>query len=246
MSKCVLVLGATSAIARATMELWAQKGFELFLVARDGQKLDAIGKDLETRFQRQFHTRVADLDQFEGHEPLIDEAFGSLGNLDMVLVAHGVLGDQNRAEQDWGHASDLLVTNFMSYASLLTHVAKRMEEQGHGVLAVISSVAGDRGRASNYVYGSAKAGLSALLGGLRNRLFRRGVHVVTIKPGFVSTPMTAHLRQGPLFAKPETIAKAIVRGVAKKKNVVYAPFWWFWVMLVIRLIPEFIFKRLKL
>jgi short-subunit dehydrogenase len=129
---------------------------------------------------------------------------------------------------------------------MLTPIADFFEKQKHGVITVISSVAGDRGRQSNYIYGSAKAGLSVYLDGLRNRLYSAGVAVVTIKPGFVDTPMTAHLKKGFLFASPEKVARDILRAIEKRKCVVYTPWFWRWIMFVIKSIPETIFRKLKL
>ena len=169
-----------------------------------------------------------------------------MGELDTVLIAHGLLGDQRASERDFKLAEQAYKTNFLSVVSMLTPISAYFEVQRRGTIAVISSVAGERGRQSNFIYGSAKAGLSVYLAGLRNRLYPSGVTVLTIKPGFVDTPMTAHLRKTALFASPEKVAREISRAIERRRSVLYSPAIWFWIMAVIRLIPEPVFKRLKL
>lgn len=189
---------------------------------------------------------VADLTDTKRHEALLAAAADALGGLDVVLIAYGTLADQAACEADYRVAERELRTNLLSVVSLLTHLANRMEAQRSGTIAVISSVAGDRGRASNYVYGSAKGALSLFAQGLRNRLHPSGVRVVTIKPGLVDTPMTAHLKKNPLFASPEAVAKGVVRALDGGPEVVYLPAFWHLVMLGIRALPEGLFKRLRL
>jgi decaprenylphospho-beta-D-erythro-pentofuranosid-2-ulose 2-reductase len=237
----VLVLGATSAIAQQVARLYAARRASLFLVARNRERLSAVADDLRVR-GASVETAVADLDDASLHADLIARA----APLDIVLFAHGVLGDPQQTTRDARAAVEVLSTNLLAPVSLLTHAAQRMEEQRSGCLVALSSVAGDRGRASNPVYGASKAGLSAYLSGLRNRLSRTGVHVVTVKPGFVDTPMTAHVPKNPLFASPERVARDVVRAVDRHRDVVYTPWWWRFVMLVVRLVPERIFKRLSL
>ena len=166
-----------------------------------------------------------------------------MGSIDVALIAHGTLPDQEEVEGDYAAVEQVLHTNFLTYASLLTVFANYFEEQKRGTIAAITSVAGDRGRRSNYVYGSAKAGASTFVDGLRGRLTESGVHVVNIKPGMVDTPMTAHLKKGALFAKPAAVASGIVSAINKKKNTVYVPGYWRLIMCIIRSIPEFIFKK---
>lgn len=242
----VMIVGATSAIARETARLFAAAGDRLFLVGRNPERLQAVADDLKVRGSSEVPTAVADLDDVSKHPELIEAAAQAMGGLDTVLVAHGVLGDQRQAESDYATTEASLRTNFLSVVSLLTPVANRFEAQGHGTIAVISSVAGDRGRQSNYVYGTAKAALSTFLSGLRNRLYRSGVNVVDIRPGFVDTPMTAHLPKGPLFVGPDVVARGIHRAIQRRSDVVYLPRFWSLIMLIIRLIPEPVFKRLKL
>ena len=166
--------------------------------------------------------------------------------MDTVLIAHGTLGNQRAAESDFALAELEYRTNFLSVVSLLTPIAAYLENKHSGTIAVISSVAGDRGRQSNFIYGSAKGALSIYLAGLSNRLFSSGVKVITIKPGFVDTPMTAHLKKSFLFACPNKVAAGIYRAIEKGNDVVYLPYFWGWIMLLIRLLPENVFKRLKL
>ena len=166
--------------------------------------------------------------------------------MDTVLIAHGTLPDQKSCEQSFETARREFEINALGVMSLLTHAANRFERQGFGTLAVIGSVAGDRGRQSNYVYGAAKGAVSIFLQGLRNRLNTRGVRVLTIKPGFVDTPMTADFAKGILWSDPEQVAGGIYKAIEKKKDIVYLPWFWSPVMRMIRGLPETIFKRLHL
>jgi decaprenylphospho-beta-D-erythro-pentofuranosid-2-ulose 2-reductase len=244
--KKILIIGATSAIAQAFARICAQKGGQLFLVARNPEKLQVLAADLKVRGATVAGILAVDANALDQHEAIVSAATENLKGLDTVLIAHGSLPDQKIAERDFKIAGQEYKTNFLSVVSMLTPIANFFEKQQHGVIAVISSVAGDRGRQSNYIYGSAKAGLSVYLDGLRNRLYHNGVAVVTIKPGFVDTPMTAHLKKGFLFASPEKVARDIFRAVDKKKCVVYTPWFWRWIMFIIKSIPETVFRRLKL
>ncbi len=241
----VAVFGATSAMAQATIRLLAARGAELFLVGRDPAKLDAVAADARVRGAR-VSVAAADLDDSRAHAGLLDRAVAALGRLDVVLVAHGVLADSEVCEKDRAAAERVLVTDLVGPALLCEEVAARLSAAHAGTLVAISSVAGDRGRQSNYVYGAAKGGLSIYLEGLRNRLFRRGVHVVTVKPGFVDSPMTAHVPKNALFAPPGAVARAIVRAVERQRDVVYVPGFWRLVMAIVRAVPERLFKRLSL
>lgn len=244
--KKVLVLGATSAIAQATVRLLAARGASLYLVGRNAENLDAVAKDAATRGAAKVESKAVDLNDFAVHEALVDEAFQALGGLDGVVLAHGVLGDQAEAQRSWTATEAVLRTNFLSAASLLTVLANRFEAQKSGTLVVISSVAGDRGRQSNYVYGTSKGALTVFLQGLRNRLAKSNVAVVTVKPGFVDTPMTAHLPKNKLFASPEKVARGLLSAADSRKNEVYVPGIWALIMLIIKSIPESVFKKLKL
>lgn len=242
----VLALGATSAIAEATLRLLADAGAHFFLVGRDAQKLAAVRADLLTRGAVSVATSVADLNDTAAHPALLEKAAKTLGTIDLSLIAHGILGDQMQAQADYAAAEQILRTNFLSSVSLITWLANYFETNRHGVLAVISSVAGDRGRKSNYVYGASKGGLNLFLEGVRNRIDRLGVHVLTIKAGFVATPMTAHLPRNSLFAKPSTVALAILKAIKKRKDVAYVPPVWAMIMMVVRAIPDRFFKKMNL
>ena len=244
--KKILIIGATSGIAEACARIWAQRGDSLFLAARHAGQLQAVAADLGTRGAPRVGTRVFDARCSAEHAALLADAADTLGGLDVVLIAHGTLTDQRRAQRDVSYALEELATNGISVVSLMEHAAALLESRGQGVIAVISSVAGDRGRQSNYAYGSAKALVSAYASGLRQRLFKKGVAVLTIKPGFVSTPMTAHLPQGPLWAQPERVARDITRAIDRRRAVLYTPGFWRLIMLVIKHLPEWVFKRISL
>jgi len=188
-----------------------------------------------------------DVTDFAAHEAVIDQAERELSGVDTVLIAHGTLSDQQQCEQSVEALRHEFNINALSTMALLTPLANRMAARKQGTLAVISSVAGDRGRQSNYVYGSAKAAVSAFLSGLRQRLAKSNVDVLTIKPGFVDTPMTASIaNKGALWAQPAAVAAGIVRAIDKRKSVVYLPWFWGIIMLVIKHVPELVFKRIKL
>lgn len=242
----VMIVGATSAIAQEVGKHFAAAGDRLFLVGRNAEKLTAVAEDMRVRGAQKVETFVLDVNDIERHEDMLRAAETTLGPLDVVLLAHGVLPDQQAAQQDVELALDTFRTNALSVIALLTPIANLFERRGRGTIAVISSVAGDRGRQSNYIYGAAKAAVTAFTSGLRNRLFRSGVQVITIKPGMVDTPMTAHMRKGPLFASPERVGKDIYNAILKGKDVVYTPWYWRLVMWVIVHLPESVFKRLKL
>ncbi len=216
------------------------------LVARNPRKLTAVAQDLLTRGASSVDTWVLDLDDTAAHREMLASAAERLGGIDLALIAHGVLGDQLAAEQDFDTAAAILHTNLMSTVSLVTWLANYFQAKRAGTLAVISSVAGDRGRKSNYVYGASKGALNIFLDGVRNRVDRDGVHVLTVKPGFVATPMTAHVAQNALFASPDRIAQGILRAVERRKDVAYVPWFWAGIMLIIRLVPGRIFKKLNL
>lgn len=242
----VLIVGAASAIATAAARILAARGDALFLVGRNAEVLEALAMDLKVRGAAQVGTQVLDANDLAGHEPMLDRAQALLGGLDTVLIAYGTLSDQQACEASAELTVRELTNNAVSVAALLTPLAARFEAQRNGAIAVISSVAGDRGRQSNYVYGSAKALVSAFTSGLRQRLAKAGVAVITIKPGFVDTPMTAAFSKGALWAKPHQVGAGIVRALDRHSNVVYLPGFWRLIMLVIRSIPERVFVRLKL
>lgn len=244
--KRVLILGASSAIAEQTARLFAARGDQLLLVARNAQRLKTICDDLRVRGARDCDYRVADLADTTTHAALLREATTRLDGLDIIVVAYGTLGDQKAGEADFGNTLQELQINCLSVVSLLTLAANQFEQQRSGCIAVISSVAGDRGRQSNYIYGTAKGALSIFLQGLRNRLYKANVQVLTIKPGFVDSPMTKDFKKGLLWVKPAVIAQGILKAIDKRQDVVYLPFFWRYIMLIIKLIPEKLFKRLSL
>lgn len=244
--KKILIIGATSAIAEATARIWAQRGDELFLVARNQERLNVLTQDLKVRGSSAVNSYCMDANNFEEHLPMLDKAFGMLEQIDVVLIAHGTLSNQKECEQSVELTMKEIKTNALSAIALMTHLANRFESQRSGTIAVISSVAGDRGRASNYVYGSAKAMVTTFTSGLRQRLYKSGVSVVTIKPGFVDTPMTAEFKKGLLWAKPEKIAKGIVGAIDKRKDEIYVPAFWWVVMAAIKAIPTNAFAKLRI
>ena len=244
--KRVLIVGATSAIAEATARLFAARGDSLYLVARNANLLDSIAKDLSVRGAANVATELMDATDIAAHERMLERAEQSLGGLDVLLVAYGTLSPQQECEHSVERTVRELDGNAVSVAALLTAAANRLEARRAGTIVVLSSVAGDRGRQSNYVYGSAKALVTAFTSGLRQRLHKAGVAVITIKPGFVDTPMTAAFRKGLLWAKPDQVASGIVRAIDRRAGVVYLPAFWRPIMFVIRAIPERIFQRLTL
>ena len=245
--KKILVIGAGSAIAEATARVFAQRGDALFLVGRKADVLESMCADLRVRGAKGAGSHVMDANDFNDHEAMLNVAESALGGLDTVLIAHGTLSDQKACEASVDHTLRELNTNGVSVVALLTRIAARFEQRRAGTIVVISSVAGDRGRQSNYVYGSAKALVTAFTSGLRQRLYPLGVTVITIKPGFVDTPMTAAFPKGALWAKPQQIATGIVSAVDRgSATVLYLPKFWRLIMLIIRSIPETVFRRLKL
>ncbi|MFK7822871.1 MAG: SDR family oxidoreductase [Oligoflexales bacterium] len=241
----LVVIGATSAIAKEVGRIYAGKAWAIDLVARSQEKMQILEEDFKARGAVATRSLVFDFAVKNSYQELVDWA-GKDSQVDVLLIAHGILGDQQASEASNEEALSVFRLNFLSHMSLLNLFAKQMEARAKGTMAIISSVAGDRGRQSNYFYGTAKGALSIYCQGLRNRLFKKNVHVITIKPGFVKTPMTAHLKQGPLFAEPEQVASDIVKAIEKKRDVLYTPWFWWGIMTIIKLIPEFIFKRLKL
>ena len=243
--KRILIIGATSAIAEHCARIWAARGDALHLVARNEQHVQVIASDLKVRGASEVTTYVTDLNDTDKHEELLNVADDSLEGIDIVLIAHGTLSNQKTCELSVKETLDEIQTNALSAIGLLTLLANRFEAKKSGAICVISSVAGDRGRASNYVYGSAKAMVTAFTSGLRQRLYKSNVSVVTIKPGFVDTPMTSEFKKGLLWAKPSVVAALIVKAIDKKKAEVYAPAFWRYLMLVIKLIPLFLFKKIE-
>jgi decaprenylphospho-beta-D-erythro-pentofuranosid-2-ulose 2-reductase len=243
-TKTLLILGGNSDIGKAYAALAAQKGYNIQLAGRNIDDLNRVAADLKVRFQAQVSAHLFDARDYASHEAFIL----SIPQFpDEVLCVFGFLGNQITAQNDAKEASEILETNFNGAVSILSRFANEMEKKKAGCIIGVSSVAAERGRMSNYFYGSAKAGFTAFLSGLRNRLYHNNVHVLTIKPGFVNTRMTEGLPlPKALTASPEQVAKAIFIGAKKKKNVVYSLSIWQLIMFIIKMIPEGIFKKLKL
>lgn len=247
--KTVIFLGALSAIAEKTARLYAADGGRIMLVARNADRLARLADDLRARGAGVCETRVLDLSSVDDPAAAFDEMAESLGGkLDAVFVFYGILGDQRMEERDILSARRNIRVNFASAAEWCLAAANWLESQKSGTLVAVSSVAGDRGRQSNYIYGSAKAGLTVLMEGIAHRLARTGAHAVVAKLGFVDTPMTAHIeKKGLLWAKPEGVAARLIE-IASKPGapVVYLPAFWRGIMAIIRNVPASIFHKTKL
>jgi decaprenylphospho-beta-D-erythro-pentofuranosid-2-ulose 2-reductase len=242
----VAIFGATSDIAAGFIRLCAARKATLFLVGRNEEALESIAADARVRGAT-VSCRRADLSVLTEIDGIVEQGWVAMGQIDVGLIAHGTLSDNDLCLSDALQLDREIRSNFTSAAALLGSLAKRMVGQNQkGSLAVITSVAGDRGRQSNFVYGSSKAGLNEFCSGLRQQLCSKGIEVLTIKPGFVATKMTAHLKQGPLFASADAVAAGIMSSIEKGRSVVYLPWFWLIIMTIIRMIPEPIFKRLRL
>ena len=240
----VLILGAASDMAVAIAEKFASRGYFLQLAARNANRLAPLKSDVSIRYNSSAQLLEFDALAFDTHKSFFENLSPKP---DVTICVFGLLGDHDAALKDWRQASKIIDTNYTGAVSVLNVAAEYYATQKKGVMAGVSSVAGERGRQSNYLYGSAKAGFTAYLSGLRNRMYHLGVHVVTIQPGFVYTRMTQDLSLPPLLtANPKLVAATVYKAVTGKKNVVYVKWFWRWIMLVIRTIPEFIFKKLKL
>jgi len=240
--KNVLILGATSDIAQAIARKYAAEGWSLSLAARNMELLEPVAGDLRVRSTTEVQTLGFDAADFSNHRKFYESLETKP---DIVICVFGYMGDQLLARTDLDEVCRTIDVNYTGAVSILNVVAEDFEKRGSGSIVGISSVAGDRGRQSNYIYGSAKAGFTAYLAGLRNRLAKTGVHVMTVKPGFCRTKMTENLElPAALTADPEQVANAIFQGLEKKRNTVYTLWMWRWIMLVIRHIPETIFKKM--
>ena len=242
--KIVLILGATSDIGEAIAYQFASKGHPIYLAARNLEALSPLKSDLEIRFQVAVHAFQFDANLFKTHSQFWQNLPQIPG---ITICVFGYLGEQNKAQQEWEETEKIIYANYIGAVSLLNPVANIYERNRQGTIIGISSVAGERGRQSNYLYGSAKAAFTAYLSGLRNRLAKSGVHVATINPGFVATKMTEGLPlPKPLTAQPKQVAVAVYKAYRHKKNVTYTLWMWRWIMMLIKLIPERIFKKMKL
>jgi short-subunit dehydrogenase len=241
----IVIIGAASAMAEAAARLWAAQGARIALVGRNGARLQAIAADLKARGATELTIAELDCAKADASAELNKLASDFCG-LDIVLLAYGVLGDQGACERDPAASAEMLQVNFTSASAWCQAAANVFEAQKSGSLLVIGSVAGDRGRQSNYVYGASKAGLGVLVQGIAHRLARNGARAVLIKPGFVDTPMTSAFPKGPLWAKADALGAIIVAAAQKGGPVVYAPSFWRFIMLVIRSVPSAVFHKTKL
>jgi decaprenylphospho-beta-D-erythro-pentofuranosid-2-ulose 2-reductase len=244
--KKILIIGATSAIAQHCARLWAARGDTVYLVARNGERLKTITTDLKVRGATQAFSYAMDINNLDDHTTMLDLAAAAMDGIDTVLIAHGTLSNQKICEQSVEETLSEIKTNALSTICLLTRIANLFETKQAGVIAVITSVAGDRGRASNYVYGSSKAMVTTFASGLRQRLYKSNVAVVTIKPGLVDTPMTASFQKGLLWSKPDMVAEKIIKAINQRKSEVYEPMFWRVIMLAIKAIPNSFFRNLRL
>ncbi len=240
----ILILGASSGIAAACAHKYASKGYTVWLAGRNRSLLQTQASDLAIRYKVQANVLFFDAVDYESHKTFVD----SLSFVpDVVLLAFGYLGDQDLAEKDWQEAERIISSNYTGAVSIVNRLAVLLEKNNKGVIAGISSVAGLRGKKNNYIYGSAKAGFTTYLSGLRNKLAKTGVHVLTILPGFVDTKMTEGMKLSkPLTAQPEAVADDIYEAISRRKNVIYTKSLWRYIMFVISNIPEPIYKKLSL
>jgi short-subunit dehydrogenase len=240
----ILILGSGSDIAKAIAREFAGHGYAVLLAGRSAEQMERLRLDLISRYEAEVSCHHFDAVDFESHGSFVS----SLPKLPEVIVySAGAMSEQNEAQQDWKKAKNMIEVNYSGAVSILNRFAILFGERAAGCIVGISSVAGDRGRGSNYIYGSTKAAFSAYLSGLRNELFKKKVHVITIKPGFVFTKMTQDLALPPrLTAYPDKVAEAIFSAVEKNKSVLYVKPLWRWIMQIIKVIPEPIFKRTNL
>jgi decaprenylphospho-beta-D-erythro-pentofuranosid-2-ulose 2-reductase len=239
-----LILGASSDMAIAIAEKFASRGFNIQLAARNVSRLEALQSDLAIKYTSRVSIHEFDALAYDTHESFFSELEPKP---DVTVCVFGFLGENDKAAEDWDQASKIINTNYTGAVSILNIIARYYASQHEGVIAAISSVAGERGRQSNYFYGSAKAGFTAYLSGLRNSMYHHGVHVATIQPGFVYTKMTENMELPKMLtAKPEEVADAVYSTVTNKKNVVFVKWYWRYIMMIIKNIPEFVFKKLKL
>ncbi|HET6882285.1 MAG TPA: SDR family oxidoreductase [Pirellulales bacterium] len=247
MKENVLIVGALSGMARAIADELAGQGHALVLAARDGEELARTAANLRVRYRVAVETTSFEALDFASHSALVDAADRALpGGLTGIVFCAGWMAEQNVAAADFDAARQMIDVNYTAAVSLLNHAANVFEARRRGWICALSSVAGDRGRQSNYLYGATKSALTAYLQGLRNRLTPAGVAVITIKPGCVDTGMTYGAEKLPFLVGPETVARDVVRAIARRRSVVYTPRIWWAVMTVIRLLPESLFRRLKL
>lgn len=252
--KNIIIIGATSAISQAVAKQMLAEDVCFHLVARNKDKLDIVANDLIARGCSNAKCYSLDFNDLSEHTKLVDDISKNADAIDTLLVSYGIMHSQQDCEIDVIKAIEQVNSNYTSTISLLVLFSQLMSQQSKeqtrgqnsGTIAVVSSVAGDRGRKSNYIYGSAKAGLTVFLEGLRYKLYDKGINVLTIKPGFVDSPMTADIDKGALWVSTDQVAKYIVKGITKKKSVIYTPPFWYFIMTIIKIIPVFIFRKLNI
>lgn len=243
MSLSILIVGATSAIAQEIAKQYAVKGAALYLVGRNQSRLQGLAHDWQIRYGVKVYTFECDMHDEAQCRAVFAAVTATMPVIDAAFVVHGTLPNQKACEQSDLLTAQELRVNAGSYLQWLTLLANRLEQQGYGSLVAFGSCAGDRGRQSNYVYGAAKAMIDVFMQGLRHRLFSKGVHVLTVKPGFVDTPMTKTFKKGLLWAQPEQVATRVLRAIDRRQSVVYTPWFWGWIMGIIRAVPECLFHR---
>lgn len=242
----LVIFGATSAIAEEIAKCYSSRADNIILLARDVNKLELIASDLKVRGAKTVNSIYFSALDYHSHQEIISKILTMVDKIDVCVIAYGSLPDQAVCQVNVDVAMNEIAVNGTSVLSLLTHLATQFEEQGCGSLVIISSVAGDRGRQSNYVYGAAKGMVSIFLQGLSQRLSKRGVHVLDVKPGFVDTPMTASFKKGLLWSKAAKVAQIIVKRIDRRSTLQYVPGFWAIIMLIIKMIPQRIFNKIKL
>ena len=240
----VLIVGAKSDIAKELARVYAKNGYDLYLAGRNIEELGEFSQDVAIRGGKEVVLKELDITNFASHQKFYDSLEPKpLG----VIVVSGYMNEQHIVQKEWSESLQTINVNYTGAVSLLNIVANDMEDKRNGFIVGVSSVAGDRGRKANYIYGSAKAAFSTYLSGLRNRLFESDVHVLTVKPGFVATKMTAHLDlPEKLTAQPQDVALDIFHAQQSRKNILYTKWIWRYVMLIIKHIPEFVFKKMSI
>jgi decaprenylphospho-beta-D-erythro-pentofuranosid-2-ulose 2-reductase len=244
--KAVLVLGGTSSIGRSIAAALAEEGYPLYLASREEPDLNRFALDLQVKYGVEVKYGIFDAENCARHALFLQQVVRTMNGLKGVVLAFGSLGDHQQSMRDFQAAEKVIAVNYLAACSILTHCANFFEKQKSGFIIGIGSVAGDRGRQSNYIYGSAKAGLEVFLQGLRNRLFASGVEVMTVKPGFVDSAMTFGMPGLFLVAAPASVGKAVAKSLKRSRNCIYVPWFWRPIMGMVRSIPEVLFKRMKL
>ena len=239
----ILVFGATSAIVKEILKLYANENLSFFLTARDNEKLKSISDELLSMGAEQVEIDEFDALNPESIDKTIDKCLSIFPDIDGVLIAHGILPDQKECETNYEAVKEAFEVNFLSAVKITTIMANYFEKRGRGFIGAISSIAGERGRQKNYIYGSTKGALTTYLSGLRQRMNNKGVKVLTIIPGVIDTPMTSKFPDRFFYTTPQKIAKKIKKAIEKDRDVIYCPNYWKYIMLLIRIIPERIFKQ---